>query len=227
MSVGGSSSIGSLQLWILTSLSESRWPLSILRSTDPGLVMNYRLPKAGSQALTDAVERLFDRELLFAERGKQQLRWEGRKELDSWIDSTEDYPNTIHFGLTPTGGLLWERACQADWSRYLDSLGGSGPWGEGSEDYLCTYHFEGSTRQRVLEYSRGYESVLSYVRLRERWKELSPWRATYWKTLSGGFRLTGRFRHVPLNSWPTPRRWPPGFKDFTRWYQDPVHPDDG
>jgi hypothetical protein len=120
-------------------------------------------------------------------------------------------------GLTPAGGQTWEQECHADWSRYLNCQGCRAVEEDG-RIFFPFFHFEGSTLSRVAEYARQ-DPLQENIRIRMKIRELRPWKATYWKTLPSGYRITCRYR---LGSEENPSWWR---RDYPRidmkWYQDP------
>jgi len=192
MSVGGSASVDSLQLWILTSVVEGKWYFPVLTSAKRyARQSNYRIPSVDGSTLVDAVECLLSSGLLMAERHKQRVPWENRARIESWIGAEPFTPDTVHFGLTPEGGAYWERACQADWSRFLNGTGSQGEMVDVDKGMFTTFcHHEGATLYRTWEYARRSDISHWDKRLMSRGRELKPWKATYWKTLPTGHRLS-------------------------------------
>lgn len=227
MSVAGS--VDPLQLWILTATVEGPWYFPVLASAERfGRQSNFRIPEVDGPTLADAVERLLSSGLLMAEYHGQRIPWENRARIESWIAAEPFTSDTVHFGLTPEGGALWERACEADWSRYLNGLGSCSTIDVVGEESTSWMHYEGATWSRVTEYARLYEIDSWHTRLRAKTRELRPWKATYWKTLPSGFRVSTKYRHATEESkeiWLAARRAKLGVRslihELTRWYRDP------
>lgn len=89
------------------------------------------------------------------------------------------------YRLTGSGGLLWERVFAADWDGFYD----------------CWFADKGKGRSELLEFCCAAEDVLTrFLSAHEelagcRPERLSPFQATYWKTLPSGFRIR---QDVPL-----------------------------
>jgi hypothetical protein len=226
MSVGG---VDTFQLWILTATVESSWYFPVLTSSERfGRQSNYRIPKVDGRTLVDAVERLLEAGLLAAEWHRQLVPWENRARIEAWIRAEPFTPDTVHFGLTPEGGALWERECQADWSRYLNGLGPCSTLDVVGEEFTSWMHYEASTWSRVTEFARLYEIDHWHTRLRARTRELRPWKATYWKTLPSGFRVSTKYRYGTEESkelWMAARRakldMGQARPEMGKWYRDP------
>jgi len=95
-----------------------------------------------------------------------------------------DHPPTgrvLAYRLSSAGGGLWETLAAPDWSRFIRSSHGpsEGEWVLG-----------GGNRRRV-ELLRKCERLFpSPVPGTERWEDLRPWQATYWKSVAVGYELT-------------------------------------
>jgi len=225
MSVAGS--VDPLQLWILTSLVEGIWYFPVLTSVEKyQRQSNYRIPYATPDALLQAVEHLFRLEYLSAQRGKGCLDWNNIDQLKEWVHGPDpdDFRSMTYFGLTAAGGARWEQECKADWSLFLNGLGSKGELMDVDGEMFTTYfHYEGTTFYRTWEYARRYEISSWDLRLMSRGRELKPWKATYWKTLPRGYRLSCKIRYGTEESkslWLVNKR-KLNLHEFTRWYQDP------
>lgn len=221
--------IESLQLWILTSAVEGMWYFPVLTSAKQfGRQSNYRIPEVDGPTLVDAVERLLASGLLMAEQHGQRVPCENRARIESWIAAEPFTPDTVHFGLTPLGGAFWEHACEADWSLYLNGLGSCSTLDVVGEEFTSWMHYEGATWSRVTGFARLYEIEHCHTRLRAKTRELRPWKATYWKTLPSGFRLSTQYRYRTEESkeiWLASRFENRGVRraihELYQWYRDP------
>jgi len=221
MSFAGS--VDPLQLWILTSQVEGKWPLSVLMAPNAGHIMNLHFPTVSPGRLIDALQALFEAGLICAEVKDRLLPWAGRVELERWIESDAGYPDEIRLGLTSTGGQVWEKECKADWSRYLNCQGCRAVE-ENDQLFFPYMHFEGSTLSRLAEYATRDVPHSGYIRIRMKIRQLRPWKATYWKALPSGFRISTKYRYGTEESWELrlANRGRPNLREFTRWYQDPA-----
>src|SRR5688572_8112918 len=147
MSGGSSAFLDALKLWILTSQVDGMWPLSVLKAKNAGQIMNLHFPTVSRNQLTVALQSLFEAGLIYAERHRTSLPWAGRGELERWIETRNGFQDEIHLGLTSLGGELWEKECNADWSRYLNGQGCRAV--EVNGDLFFPYmHFESSALSR-------------------------------------------------------------------------------
>jgi hypothetical protein len=220
MSVVGS--VDPLQLWILTSQVEGMWPLSVLAAPNVGHIMNLHFPTVSRNRLADALQVLFEAGLVHAESHCRSLPWVGRGELERWIESKADYPDEIRLGLTATGGQVWEKECKADWSRYLNSRGCRGVE-ENGQIFFPYFHFEGAALSRLAEYATRDNPRPEYVRIRMKIRELRPWKATYWKLLPAGYRISCRYRlgKEDYTAYFLRRRGRGDRRLVMKWYEDP------
>ncbi len=118
-----------------------------------------------------------------------------RTELESAF--ADDIRNLQCYKLTPKGGARWEEFAEADWNRYY-SFDWEGPEPEHIEIATAS---EQDTERAFLFLLKDQEvEPIAGTEIRT---QLSPWQATYWKTLPRGFSLS--FRHLP-RLWDDPER---------------------
>jgi hypothetical protein len=113
----------------------------------------------------------------------------------------------ISYGMTSRGGARWEAVAKPDWSRFLDELTGIDP------DEI---EVSGLDRDRVASHLRRHVRT-AIVPGSERWEELIPWEATYWKTFPRGYRVTVAWQREAPNKapdWDSYERW-------IKWYNNP------
>ena len=118
----------------------------------------------------------------------------------------------LYYGLTPQGGAEWERSANADWSRYLaiSSDERRHEVGCSSRSLLDTY----MERARVfIEDDEAYDGS-------EDWTVLSPWNATYWKSLSQGHQVRFAIRMARAHE---QFAAPPGWDEWwlPKWFDSP------
>jgi hypothetical protein len=109
--------------------------------------------------------------------------------------------------MTARGGARWEAMAKPDWSRFLDELTGIDP---------DEVEVSGPDRDRLASHLRQY-TLSALVPGSERWEELIPWEATYWKTMPRGYRVTVAWqREAPskVPDWDAFERW-------HQWYTNP------
>jgi hypothetical protein len=99
----------------------------------------------------------------------------------------------IYYGLTPQGGARWEEYSKPDWDRFVDEGWGIDPY-EGE--------ISAPTRELV-EKHLSFQDIGNYRVCpgSEVWDILSPWEATYWKTLPMGHRLRLVYEPDEKTSW--------------------------
>lgn len=94
-----------------------------------------------------------------------------------------------------------------DWSRFLDELAGLDP---------DEVEVSGLDRDRLATHLRRH-TLWPVVPGSERWEKLTSWRATYWKTIPSGWRVSVAWqREVPDKSpdWDAYEQW-------IHWYNNP------
>jgi hypothetical protein len=98
----------------------------------------------------------------------------------------------LYYGLTETGGLLWESVFHPAWDSYVDAselpdvLTAKSPATDRVEIAALTRELVEEYAERV--YRRADLSKQVVVGS-ESWQYLQPWQATYWKTLPAGWRV--------------------------------------
>jgi hypothetical protein len=215
------------EYWLLSSVIEDRLPLRLLVSSDLELHLNRRGHGLPYLDLINTLHRLFERGDLIAH---YMSRYPGEL-LDSderpVFEQVGDYftPSRqeieagvrgaapIYYGLTRQGGSRWEGISNPNWNRYLDD----------------SYYFP--QRAEIISANRGlietlyaHQAELGWVPVTgtEVWDVVSPWRVTYWKTLSMAHRLQFQWheRELPRNLFaPELHDW---LRVIRRWYTDPL-----
>jgi hypothetical protein len=127
--------------------------------------------------------------------------------------------------LTSEGGTKWESVAHPDWNRYHTHLLGCGPGEISESEIICP------NRQFVEKFLSVdcYVCAVVHIPGTEVWDVLSPWKATYWKTLSRGYRVLYQSKqsdwHIDLDTSPEwikandrANKW---YGTFQQWYKDP------
>jgi hypothetical protein len=99
----------------------------------------------------------------------------------------------IYYGLTAQGGARWEEYSNPDWDRYADEAWGIDP----NEGEIS------ATTRELVERHLSFQDIGNYRVCpgSEVWDILSPWEATYWKTLPTGHRLRLEYEPDEKSSW--------------------------
>jgi len=98
-------------------------------------------------------------------------------------------PIQVFYGLTAEGGKIWETAYRADWNRYLSTNEAplNDNWSQSEVEIVTT------SRHLTDQLSQAYRFSLAdhgqQIHGEGKWDIVSPWRATYWKSLSEGHRV--------------------------------------
>ena len=181
------------ELWLLETVVEIPMPFWSLVHPRIEELLNKAGHGLGLTALSELLERLNWNGDIFIEDEHCRKRLYSANELSGLLRRgrrTGDH----RWGLTEKGGARWEREADADWSRYVSEA-----WGTleetGSEE---THLWEGEVactdperldRWIVVRLPAFGQQILPGTEKRE---VVAPWKATYWKTLPVGHRLTGK-----------------------------------
>lgn len=172
------------RLWLLDAAFEAFVPLHWLAAANLEEILNR--PGHGLSAADIATELANG-----LEAGELRIRADPQLQLDVRALSRQDLFRLIAqpindyqpcwFGLTGSGGAIWEHHVRPDWRRYgTHALGVSSGRIEAACDHLA---------EEILELAGhiiGREPRPASIRR----SKLRPWTATYWKTLPEGFRIT-------------------------------------
>jgi hypothetical protein len=177
------------EYWLLDSVVYTEYPIEFLLDRNIELVFNRAGHGLTPGQLADVLYHLFHRGDM---RAKNMARREPHVVLPptlSEIRSALAGKLYLSYGLTPRGGARWEAYSSPDWNRYIDagyrseSGGGAGEISAGDR-HLIEHNLELIAHVHKI-------SVLSNS---ERWDIITPWQATYWKTLPNAHRV--RFRYT-------------------------------
>ncbi len=194
------------EYWILDAAVEGMWALGTLK---PDIVqMAFNRPGHGLSydALIGLLDRLFQRGDLVADR-VGRLNWEDshlsvptREEIVDLL-AVVGGPD-VWYGLTAQGGARWEAVSAPDWERFSDCWWGDPDWwGAVSADHL-----------RVEQYLSSAKVQSRIVPGSELWEVVTPWQATYWKTLPIGHKVSFRITK--------PKRLMPWAEPAADWYKN-------
>ena len=172
--------------WLLDAAVRNYMPLELLTlKYKVTMIMNKPWHAMGEERLHHALHTSFTEGDLVAmareDEGPNELFVPTMEEVKTAFARTAD--RYIYYGLTAQGGARWEQASAPRWDRFLDTLRDL----EEGEITATTREFAG----RYLA-SQAYDGI-EVVAGSEQWQELTPWPATYWKSLEIGHKV--RFRY--------------------------------
>ena len=226
--------------WVLESARQTVYPLALLAAPPAEATLHYNTVHHGlfGPDLWDAVLRLCRLgllELIRSDLGDapDEILMPADAAAVRALCEYEDPPHgpgraprprwrAIGYRLTPAGGAAWERFAGVDWDLFHHSF--HRHWG---------FKLTAGRRMDILHTLAPREETLAVVlragtfslkgrvdlRTRPRWGVIRPFRATYWKTLPVGHRLSVRvhrrfgrasrdgYRRERARSWPA-RWWP-------------------
>ena len=153
------------QRWLLELVVDLRYPVSIFSHPEVELALNRKVPKWSPHALAELLDDLGKEGLVFFERAERRLT-PGPSELTDWIVHDSD----VTYGLTASGGAIWEAAARPKWDRYLPASS------DGSRECeaIC------ADPKRLEAFVRSPWQRWAPEKDSERWDTLQPWMATYW-----------------------------------------------
>jgi len=140
------------------------------------------------------------------------------KEIELALSIEDGAECELTYAMGPRGAEIWEEFVKPDWDRYMlvesQLIEGSGPRYE---------HELQGPRERIDQALAQFfpDCVLGT----EHWRILSPWHATYWKTLPTAVGVTFRTHaHAPAVILNLKGEW----VRFLEWHEDPeefIEPD--
>ena len=121
----------------------------------------------------------------------------------------------VTIGLTPAGGAVWEAFAAPRWHDFVDDF-----WRyEGSRPNRTEWRvFRATSRDRGKAYARCFADVDGFDPADIEWKNVTPFPATYWKTLPvgavGRLRCPSRFNSGP---WTNAEYWNGRYRQALAW----------
>ena len=172
--------------WLLDVVATFQIPIQWLLASNVEALLNRESHGLAASEVANRLANLLDA----GQIGGELLNLRGREVADAL---TERSPETLYYGLTKSGGDLWESIFHPSWELYVDAT--EGPEPERVE-------ISSATRDLVDEcvghiYQGSLSSKLA-IPGSHCWYHLQPWHATYWKTLPAGWRL--EFRASPSDT---------------------------
>lgn len=208
--------ISKSEYWILDSVLNRRYPLSLLLSPNAGLHFNKPDHDLSRADLLQVLQKLF----------KQGSIAGGIQPYSSWrnaavtpnpqqIEAGLDGDMQFDFGLTPKGGELWEQVSNPSWKHFINqSYDGAERLGR----LTCN---DGLKLAEVLT----MQPYFGYVPMEwsEEWEKLEPWSATYWKDLPVGYSVQFRYELIDTNymDYKTRDRIRQWSRSHDHWYSNP------
>jgi hypothetical protein len=169
--------------WILEAARALRQPIRALTSDGVEEWFNrhhHRLDPAG---VANVLRHLLLEDLIVLLPGEGGTLLDDQEELRRLVELRYREPlfKTTFYGLTAAGGAAWEEVSQPDWARYIDSSFGIEP---NAGEVICA---DPARAERYVFSPYQEHPPLPHSVRRDR---LEPWRATYWKTLPTGYRIS-------------------------------------
>jgi hypothetical protein len=214
------------EFWLLDIAIQECVPIADLISGDAAAGLNLRDHQCTPEELADGLERLFADRLISSYRhgGRHRRRFLTRPEIevelrrpklapapDDPLQLGDRHPDETYYRLTLAGGAAWEAFARPDWNYFVDGVGTT----VGNEN-LCDppYPCRGyaiSPSRRIVE---QYLSLARYIghevdHASIRWDIVSPWKATYWKTLPKAHRVRYKMIYRDVLTGRIGKGWPP------------------
>lgn len=198
---------------LLLSYADDTW-IRIHWLANPAIAETLNMPyhHLPPHALLPRLERLFQLQLLQARRDTGETYsffTPAHEEIAEALTRSFWDESAFDYGLTEHGGALWERAVHAQWERYVYELYGSPLEPAPQPGEIITTSREQT--ERHLSALRDYTGTI-VLHHTVTWATLTPWQATYWKTLPMGVQARFLYDECDDEAYPSE---PPLEK---RWY---------
>lgn len=168
--------------WLLLDyLDLYRSPLASLAGEHVDQLFNKPHHRLTVDALAERLERLLSEGFVSLEyRSRKYEPSLGRLRL-ILKKGRQPGEKVAFIGLTKAGGEVWEKVFQPDWGKFhileADAT---------LADYVLEAASESYAKELFSFYSKAYSPIDGSIRR----CMLNPWRATYWKTLPDGYRIS-------------------------------------
>jgi hypothetical protein len=213
-----------IEYWILDVVVTRYYPLYILTAPNVAEILNRKYAYGQGlpySILVDAVEQLFL-------QGYLQLAW-WHVPLHTWMPMTDlnssrptieaalKGEKEVNYGLTGKGGSAWESKFHPNWPKYRDEDVNSEP-GD-------TARITAGSLEVINQYvSLVFPSYLyPFIPIPETQviERISPWQATYWKSLPEGYCM--EFNYQAVETEPTPSdTFLKQYRAITQWYDEQI-----
>jgi hypothetical protein len=186
------------------------------------LALNHNGHGLGRNDLFTALRTLRDRgDIAFRKSASDQpIVLSDDELLSSLVPIDHDSrANAPYYALTPAGGARWEAAAEADWSRFFEGVSHDVDW---PEDQRVLTAGSPARLRDLLDHHTGflYEEVVAGSISED---IIRPFGATYWKTLSAGYRAHYRGNRSETSWTPRPPGWKAAYRVFMAWYRFTWH----
>ncbi|NJP06976.1 MAG: hypothetical protein HC837_15830 [Chloroflexaceae bacterium] len=214
--------MNNIEYWLLDVVVTRYYPLYILTAPNVAAILNRKYVYGQGLSysiLVDAVGRLFL-------QGYIQLAW-WHVPLHTWMPMTDlnssrstieaalQGETEVNYGLTGKGGAAWEAKLHPNWQKYKDEDVSSEP---GNIARITAGSIE-----VINEYmSLVFPSYLyPFVPIPETlmMEQISPWQATYWKSLPLGYRIQFNYQTAEADVVPSDN-FLERYHTITQWYDE-------
>ena len=194
------------EYWLLDVAVELRTQIRSLVHPQIEEFFNRQGHGLDRQELIGVLTRLFDNDLIEATHLDEDATSSmSGAQIEAAMEE-EDRWHATCYGLTATGGQLWEAFAAPSWNRYLDE---SSRYSEHDEDtmQICL-----TSANPDLIHSR-ISSLPVAAQATAITETLTPWRTTYWKTLPIGYCVSLTVDSAWCEDYDSRRSW-----QRPRWY---------
>ena len=197
--------------WVLEAAVDLKLPVRVITGPDAGQRLNRPHHGLDPEGVIEVLRRLLRQGAIALFRDGQDQHHQAEEDLRAVVEQGHagpSPPGSCFYGLTASGGELWEAVAQPAWARYLDASYGIDP---NDAEVICAdpvrlNHYVSSKYQQ-------YRPISGTV-CRD---HVKPWQATYWKMLPLGHRI--RYSYDPDD-----RSRPQGIGNYllerAAWYQE-------
>ena len=169
--------------WLLDLVVTFRYPLCVLTHKETELLLNREGHGLSETELLGVLHRLFSDGLLIASRytpDEAEVYFSPTmNEIKSGLNPRE-VGEEVDYGLTQEGGKIWEARSHPNWEKYL-----TGSYGMDAGEIIS---MDTNLARKALLFETRWRQSWDLIS-NPLWDVLSPWEATYWKTLPLGHRV--------------------------------------
>jgi hypothetical protein len=176
------------EYWLLDLVHGSSFPLYLLTDSNLELIANRDSHGLSHAKLLDTLYRLFQDGSLVGIRYPNSENYIEANLTYHEIDDALQAKNDIQYQLTVEGGQQWEVLSKPNWDWCI----GGGCY---SEDQVISEATSRKVAEQYLQMNSYWDSIEVIPESIE-CELLRPWQATYWKTLSEGYKISCKIRKI-------------------------------
>lgn len=220
--------------WFLDAAVQNYVPLFLLRQPTQleGEIVNFPRHDFSEEEIVETLAFLFQKKYIeVVDQNEQPLDSPSVEVLlGQNLPPDSMFSLGKYYRLSPLGAQYWEEIAKPDWSRFHTHLQAAHHNRALRSFSSCIAWTIGSRNQELIEEIMRLPPILwPMLPGSDRWQEVRPWRATYWKSFPVGFEVT--ISCIALDwsmDWSTKLLTKDAKKQFRNlysrcWYSSPWH----